>query len=100
MTPGFVWTEGLEKKFPLFCSKYAYKTFTSKTFRKGNTAAFYILWCSVSPKIGSIPNGALIFDKAVQKEYILKKHKTLIEEHKRFISNFHKLLELNTKMNN
>ena len=60
-------------------------------------AAILILWCLATPKISSIPNGSLIFDRIVQKEYIIKKHKTSIEDHKMFISNFYEIVESNVK---
>jgi NAD(P)-dependent dehydrogenase (short-subunit alcohol dehydrogenase family) len=97
MIPGFVWTWGLKKKFPFFFDKYAFNLYPFRILRKREIAAMLILWGLLTPKISSMPNGALIFDKAVQKEYILKENKTLIEEHKMFISNFYKILELNAK---
>ena len=93
VTPGFVRTEGLEKKFPLFFSKYGYRAFPRKIFRDDKTASMFVLWCLITAKVSSIRNGALVFDKAVQQEYIFQKHETLAEEHKRFTSNFYNLLE-------
>jgi hypothetical protein len=93
MTPGFVCTHGLQKKFPLFYSKYADKTFTTRDFRNDKMAAMFILWCLATPKIGSMPNGALIFAKSVQKEYIIEEHETLLEDHRVLISNLYQILE-------
>ena len=99
MIPGFADTKGLKEKFPLVYLKYS-SGFILRTLKYSHLVSYLIVWCLASPKQTRVPNGHLIFDGRLQREYVFKEHKTTKEEHERFISNFFKLLENGPEMLN